>query len=271
MMQSSLGRQTSSKNHTGQKWRFGTADRWLLSNKHSTHIYSTSIEHKPPSNYPGPGMYPAPSSIGSQNLSSRQSSSNFKFGTGTRDQLEKVLSEVKEHEKEQRGRNSPGPCTYENKSGVGKQDHAKKPSAAQWRFGQQDRFRPKANPYSYDYLVRGSQLPGVGRYEPAMAFGKQLLSARMTAPAFGFGTATRDNRAAAYIGRSHEKQFLGKGGPGPALYNPKDSADFVPTRPDTKDIAPRCRCGMEVRFTMNFTGHELTKDKILTPGPGAYN
>ena len=171
-VKSSMGKQENSRNLSAPFFTFGTAERMTLQRA---------------SKSPGPGHYAQPTSVGKQVDSTRGSSSTFGFGSSTREHMERCFMS-RDHEKSRLGINSPGPCSYNVNSAIGRQANSMNFTNPQWAFGSEGRFR-------YDFEKRAKQTPGAGHYSVVASVGPQVFSKRRSMPIFGFGTCRRDQRA----------------------------------------------------------------------------
>ncbi|KAJ1622611.1 hypothetical protein T492DRAFT_846193 [Pavlovales sp. CCMP2436] len=147
--------------------------------------------------------------MGQQPLGKWKSSPSFGFGSGTRDQREKVFISMA-HTKSIFGRASPGPAMYGLPSATGNQILSTKGSQPRWAFGSAQRF-----PASSKSEVAS---PGPGTYNNHPALGRQITSAYVTQPIFGFGTAQQRANWKVFISQEHNLAFYGREGPGPT-YN----------------------------------------------------
>ena len=110
---------------------------------------------------PGPGNYELQSSLGSQTMSKKSSSPNFKMGTSERKAFAKqFVSQA--HERSLLGQHSPGAGTYQQPSGLGMQTLSKRKSSQNTKFGSGDRFS-QTKPINED-RVRMTRGPGPGSY-----------------------------------------------------------------------------------------------------------
>ena len=167
-----LGPQATSNCKTGSSWKFGLSNRWSSNTQDFNAAFQTPGSHNPrpatgwlgdSSKYsfgsskrheigkgnpganpsfrqnPAPGSYTMPSSLGQQSLSKKNSASQFKFGTSTRDSLKKVYI-TQGHEREYIGFHSPSPNSYRVTSSLGQQWVSRKKSSKNFKFGTADRF-----------------------------------------------------------------------------------------------------------------------------------
>ncbi len=105
------------------------------------------------------------------------------FGSATRDNAEKVFLED-ELMKTYYGRESPGPCTYNQPGGHGKQPDSRHSTSAAYKQGTCSRFASR-NVWN--------DVPGPGSYASNYpSVGKQPVSTKQTGPSPKIGTSTRD-------------------------------------------------------------------------------
>mmetsp|Transcript_22352 Transcript_22352/g.26915 ORF Transcript_22352/g.26915 Transcript_22352/m.26915 type:complete len:301 (-) Transcript_22352:531-1433(-) len=168
----SMGKQIASQKNTSASWKFGSSNRWSnwKSDFKATYATPGSELPKPASGWlgdaaafsfgtsgrhqigqgnpgskptfrsaPGPGSYSTASSLGPQLMSQKKTSSQFKFGSATRDKSQKVYL-THAHEREYVGQHSPAPNAYTLKSSLGSQTSSKNQSSATFKFGTADRF-----------------------------------------------------------------------------------------------------------------------------------
>lgn len=123
---------------------------------------------------PGPGQYHSPTAgagVGKQVRSEKRSAPQFKFGTGSRDDAQKLYLAFAEGDGELNqpgGRGGPGPGQYGIPSSVGGAQ-AVRPSSPSFSFGGRGVRRASA---STGALVHSAV--GPGSYAPAPAIGKQV-------------------------------------------------------------------------------------------------
>ena len=92
--------------------------------------------------------------------------------------------------------------------------------------------------------------------------GAQVSSARMSAPAYGFGSSTRDQAEKIFMSREHSKLASKSISPGPAGYTMRST---VGPQVDGAILSqPMWAFGSDKRFN-----GEIPKDKV--PGPGSYD
>ncbi|KAG8464681.1 hypothetical protein KFE25_010049 [Diacronema lutheri] len=146
--------------------------------------------------------------MGQQPLGKWKSSPSFGFGTGSRDQREKVFISMA-HVKGVFGRHSPGPAMYGLPSATGPQLLSTKDSQPRWAFGSAQRFpRSKFEPG-----------PGPGAYTHHAALGRQVMSKYASQPIFGFGSAAQRANWKIFISQEHNLAFYGRESPGPLSYS----------------------------------------------------
>merc|ERR1712087_162649 len=93
-------------------------------------------------------------------------------------------------------------------------------------------------------------------------FGNQVASKRQSAPAYGFGSSTRQHVNKVYLSAEHAKLASNTSSPGPSAYSLRGA---VGAQPDCRKVtAPTWAFGTAERFTYE-------KKSASNPGPGAYN
>lgn len=103
--------------------------------------------------------------------------------------------------------------------------------------------------------------PQAGNHGRGTMFGSQPVSKRPSAPAYGFGTASRAQANKVFMSKDHAKTSGGAHSPGPSVYTLRGS---VGSQPDgRKASAPHWAFGTSERFTYE-------KKSQAAPGPGAY-
>lgn len=140
-----IGAQQLSQKSNQPKWVFGSHERF-------------QYEHvKRAATSPGPGSYTQRAAVGTQVASTKASSPMPGFGTSNRAHMEKIFISH-EHEKSQKGNNSPGPCNYAIPESHGHQTNSRYRSGQCWGFGTAERWSgPKGS-------ARQSSTPGPGTY-----------------------------------------------------------------------------------------------------------
>lgn len=203
---------------------------------------------------PGPGAYKLKPVMGDTVESTRSSAPRMKFGSGTRDQANRLFISA-DHEKCQVGVDSPGP-SYDIPAALGKQQLSTKRSAGAFVMPRGQRF--------VDCDVReAAQKPGAGAYTVPCTIGAGPGGApcptKRNSPTVKFGTSTRDKEAKVFISVDHEKGSYGNCSPGPVTANPASSM------------------GRQVLSTKSSTGcpgfgssKRLADHASDVPGPGAY-
>lgn len=136
-LKSAVGTQVSSATKSAPQWAFGTNQRFNFG--------------KGGAGVPGPGNYDAHPGVGTQVSSKMGSSPIYGFGSSTREQVGKVFI-AEEHNKSLFGVGSPGPCTYNLPSAVGKQVSGRHVGQPEWVFGSAQRF-------SYEHVKRAATSP----------------------------------------------------------------------------------------------------------------
>eukprot|EP00892_Ulva_mutabilis_P007404 jgi/Ulvmu1/5035/UM021_0052.1 len=236
----SLGKQVLSSKSTAPSCGVGTEQRKSLATNNG---------------FPGPGLYKVKAGLGAQVESYKETSANAVFGSGTREQREKVYQDA-ESEKTYFGRLSPGPCTYDAKSGVGQQVLSSMRSNPATTLGFGKRF-------NYDFVKRAKEQPGAGEYKGEQpACGRQALSKKKSLPLYSFGTSDRDQARKVYMSREHEKGQKGDFSPGPTTAQQwSGSGRQILSKKKTQ---PRCAFGTATRFGKYYYS------SAVSPGPAAY-
>ena len=108
---STFGKQDLSKNRSSSSCSFGSASRFLK---------PSGERAKRNPQVPGPGSYPAQTSIGKMVSSERQTGEAFSFGGATRDAAQKVFLS-KAAAKVTANSDGPGPTAYEPQQSMGPQ------------------------------------------------------------------------------------------------------------------------------------------------------
>ena len=249
--QESVGRQSTSGKPSTAQWRFGTSDR------------SGRSHPDYPGRTPGPGAYDADSSMSVQTLSKRPSSAKYGFGTMERAGAVKLFISPM-HAMAVGGAVSPGPAGTSRERSDGTHKYLKRPVSAQHTFGTAHRGVKWA----------GELGPGPGDYKIKDAtFGRQTVSRRPTAPAFGFGSGDRETQAKVFVSQAmamNPSTVATALSPGPAYMGASGIGQQKLTRGRS---APRWGFGTAPRFKGNG-GMRSTpggNSTDVTPGPGAYN
>ena len=181
MLRASVGNQADGRKATAPTWVFGTGERFKYESRAATAA-------------PGPGAYAANGSFGAQANSSMRTQPAPGFGSAGRQHVAKVFVS-EDHNKSLFGTQSPGPCSYNLKGSLGKQETSRLGTGASqpsWVFGSTKRFQ-------YDHVKRAAASPGPGQYTANSSVGQQAMSTRNTAPIFGFGTGDRSHQAKLYM------------------------------------------------------------------------
>ena len=198
----SVGNQIDGRKASAPSWVMGTGDRF----KQDSRSASAAA--------PGPGTYALAGSFGSQASSSIRTQPAPGFGSAERSHVAKIFVS-EEHNKSLFGTQSPGPCSYDIKGCLGKQDASRLGVGASqptWVFGSTKRFQ-------YDHVKRAAATPGPGTYVVSSSTGRQASSTRHSAPIFGFGSSDRSQQAKLYMSPEHDKMNFGINSPGPCTYN----------------------------------------------------
>jgi hypothetical protein len=193
------------------------------------------------------------SMLGTQVLAKWPSAPSFGFGTGTRDQREKIFISMA-HVKGVHGRNSPGPASYLLPSASGKQFLSTRDSQPRWAFGSAMRF-PRS---------KFEAAPGPGTYTLQPALGRQITSTFKTMPIFGFGTAGQRANWKVFISQQHNLAFYGRESPGPLTYGLGSTMGKQTL--STMSSSPSISFGISDRSGDQADG----MSGLNSPGPGAY-
>jgi len=138
--------------------------------------------------------------FGQQTLSTRRTSPDYGFGSGTREDRAKLFAGALT---ESGGQLSPGPC-YDPPINGNRSFNAGANLSKDKRFGK----------------VGVTLSPGPAKYNQApSSVGHQVISDRQSFPKYGFGTCDRDRAAKASISPLMAKGWHGVGSPGPANLN----------------------------------------------------
>lgn len=188
---------------------------------------------------PGPGQY------ASDDDATHHKPSSVKFATASRNAAAKVHISA-EHDKSSGGRDSPGPCMYDDRSGFSSlSDRHREPA---WSIGSS--VRP--NTAGSD----SGSIPGAGAYDTPTALGPRQLQKKST-PVTAFGRAGRD--AKLYLGPLHDKSCSGSS-PGPTTAGQQPA--FRRQMLSTRNNAPSVGFARSVRQTYPARPG---------PGPGDYD
>lgn len=231
---------------------FGASHRYMLSaQKHSQSVV------------PGPGMYQAANSVGSQSDSQKHSYSSWGFGTSTRADQAKVFVSPAHAKTVSAFIDSPGPSAYQVNGSFGSQTDSRRKSNESYGMGTNERF-------FHDKKGRQAEAraanPGPGTYTVSPAHGKQPSSMKPSYPINSFTKADRDRTAASvYLGPKQQLSFWGRNSPGPALYNLPTAVGTQPS--SMRRSAPRAGFGTADRFA--YMDNALKA--CATPGPGSYS
>ena len=148
------------------------------------------------------------SMLGAQPSSQHMSFPSYGFGSGTRDQANKVFVSH-EHSKLATTGVSPGPASFGGAATLGPQADGAIRSAPSWNFGSARRFN------AFDR----ENVPGPGSYSARSSLGAQVTGEQQSMPIFGMGSSTRDGVKRVYISEQHSTIALqGMSSPGPASY-----------------------------------------------------
>lgn len=244
MLRASVGDQPDGRKISAPKWVFGTGERFKYESRAATAA-------------PGPGAYSASGSFGNQASSSMRTQPAPGFGSAGRQHVAKVFVS-EDHNKSLFGTQSPGPCSYNLKGSLGKQETSRLATGAtqpSWVFGSTKRFQ-------YDHVKRAAASPGPGQYTSNSSVGTQPQSTRSSAPIFGFGTGDRSHQAKLYMSPEHEKMNHGLQSPGPCSYNLNGSVGVQRLSKDQSSAA--WGFGTADRWQATRAAKEQS------PGPGAY-
>jgi len=192
------------------------------------------------------------STFGVQSRGQWRSSPVYGFGSGTRDQQDKVFVSH-EHSKLVGNPCSPGPAVYTKQAAVGPQTDGSKASAPVWAFGTAGRWTGNSK----------DSAPGPGQYDATRGVGTQVSSAKTSAPIYGFGSSTRAHVEKVFVTEEHNKALFGINSPGPATYAHKGAVG--PQTLSNNGSQPGWVMGKAERFS-----YDHVKRAAAAPGPGAY-
>eukprot|EP00798_Chlamydomonas_sp_ICE-L_P011851 gene11851-14956_t len=243
--QSAIGIQPESKYESSSSTGFGSSSR------------SVKYDNK----VPGPGSYAKGGSIGIMAESKHSTSERPVFGSSTRDGEAKVwLDETLM--KTTMGKNTPGPNSYKQPGGVGKQVEGKYDTLPSWKLGTETRFNNKDG--TRDFPGAGTDgtrdFPGAGAYGTGISsMGIQPSSSKKTLPNPKIGTSTRDAANKVFISKEHEKGMFGRDTPGPT------------TAPRIDSVGNQTLSAKRTNPSFGFGTAKRDNGKGSTvPGPGSY-
>jgi hypothetical protein len=229
------GKQPDGRKPDPPVWKLGTAERFPKS--------SSSL------NEPGPQKYTLPGLIGQKPTpgTSYRSEPIYGFGSATRDQCAKAMTEIP-------GTESPGPV-YTLQGAMGKISSS--------RYGSGPLYSIAGRVWAPD----GTGGEGAGlKYTLPQSIGPQPDSRMERAPTMLFGTSTREQNAKRFVSVEHKKNLFGTHSPGPAAPYQLDSSlgkqgsGRYKTQPNT--VFSRAS-----RWAKN----EAEQKRNTVPGPGAYD
>ncbi len=241
---STFGKQDLSKNRSSSSCSFGSASRFLK---------PSGERAKRNPQVPGPGSYPAQTSIGKMVSSERQTGEAFSFGGATRDAAQKVFLS-KAAAKVTANSDGPGPTAYEPQQSMGPQRSSSNVTEPTVSFPTAGRGRDPD-------LERAKKQPGAGQYRVPNAVGVQAESQKRSMPRYGFGSTTREHRDKVYISSEHSKSEFGMTSPGPAAIGPKAFGGTGKQVLSTKRTGATGTFGNAARATYATNSN---------PGPGEY-
>ncbi|KXZ56623.1 hypothetical protein GPECTOR_1g561 [Gonium pectorale] len=236
----------------------GALNRQPEARKETAASYSfahTARLKEAPSTTPAPGTYqPVVTSIGDQSVSRHLSPSRVLFGTGTRDQAQKLFLSSR-HVQQQRGTLGSPPGSYDVPGAMGHQVASVKPSSPSFSLPRTDRLKDK-------YEALSKTMPAAGQYETWNSIGKQTLSLSRTMPAYGFGSSSRDKESARFITSSHAASLRGRFSPNNYdRQQPHNLTSFGKQSLSVKQNVPAYGFGSQPRMAFKTS---------QTPGPGSY-
>ncbi|CAK9208927.1 unnamed protein product [Sphagnum troendelagicum] len=231
---SSFGRQPISNCESPPEIKWGTGSRFN--------------RRKGP-DIPGPGAYKLKGSFGHQVESPKKSPGKYVFSRQTRDQADKVFISS-EFNKTKFGTQSPGPMVYGAITTFGPQAASKNRTAPVINFTKG--LRVVGHP--------DMACAGPGEYKIRGSVGKQPESQKLTLPAFSFPHCTRRLREKVFLSKDHDRAYLGKVSPGPAIIGQFSSMG--------NQADSRCTNPPFIRFTK---GIRWNPERDEVPGPGAYD
>eukprot|EP00241_Pyramimonas_parkeae_P006612 CAMPEP_0114238160 /NCGR_PEP_ID=MMETSP0058-20121206/7778_1 /TAXON_ID=36894 /ORGANISM="Pyramimonas parkeae, CCMP726" /LENGTH=340 /DNA_ID=CAMNT_0001350255 /DNA_START=370 /DNA_END=1392 /DNA_ORIENTATION=+ len=215
-------------------------------------------EQRQKARIPAPWNYKHLGGTGLQVDSRKATEPRCLFGTEGRHQYSSVGKGFEEH---LHGKDSPGPV-YEPDQSMGRQAASGRGSGPAFVFGsEQCHTDPKVRS---PMERRAAAIPGPGQYTLEGSCNPQANSLRRSRPAFGMGSATRDQAGMASLENARAPAVLGgKFSPGVGMYDEKTMA-FRKVINSTKPNGPTHVFGTDEKLARNrTTGH-------LAPGPGSY-
>ena len=193
-----------------------------------------------------------------QSIAVKKSAPAYGFGSGSRDQVNKLFISQEHTLSIQYGKESPGPAQYLLPPSVGgKQPDGRKKDPPIWSMGVADRFL-------YGYVSkaerqRNSVAPGPVTYNLPPTIGGKQPDTRLGSdpPVWGFGSGTREKARKLFVSNDHQKtDFYGVESPGPAGYTLPPSVGGK--QPDgRKNDPPNWTFSKSPRVTMD--DQEVTK------------
>eukprot|EP00325_Prymnesiales_sp_UTEX-LB-985_P009767 CAMPEP_0174696682 /NCGR_PEP_ID=MMETSP1094-20130205/2767_1 /TAXON_ID=156173 /ORGANISM="Chrysochromulina brevifilum, Strain UTEX LB 985" /LENGTH=308 /DNA_ID=CAMNT_0015893509 /DNA_START=59 /DNA_END=985 /DNA_ORIENTATION=- len=225
-----------------------------------SHRYSVAAQKRSGAPVPGPGQYTIPGSVSKQHDSQKHSYSSWKFGTSTRADQAKVFVSPAHAKSVTEFIDSPGPCAYGHRGGIGNQSDSRKNTSESFGMGTSGRFF-----YDNTGAIERKGAPGPGTYTLKSAQGRQVTSNKPSYPISSFPRSDRDKiNEKVYQGQKQQQAFWGKNSPGPAVYSPTNSVGAQVS--SEKPNVPKFGFGTADRFAyMNIASRAMQ-----SPGPGSY-
>ena len=248
------GKQPDGRKGDPPVWSMGVADRFLYG-------YISKQERARNAVAPGPVTYDLPPTVGGKQPDTRLGSDPpvWGFGSGTRDQVNKLFISQEHTLTIQYGKESPGPAKYMLPPSVGgKQPDGRKGDPPVWSFAKSPRK-------TMDDEEVSRRSPGMIYNIPA-AVGPQPDGRIPNAPRYGMGASTRETRSKVYMTKE-----LMEGGP-PHFPTPGPAGTITLTPAIGKQVdgkkatSPRCSFTRRSRWA----DHEREIARNTVPGPGAY-
>lgn len=148
------------------------------------------------------------SSFGAQPASTRATAPAHGFGTGVREQIEKIYLS-KEHAK-YIVPDVPAPM-HVTEHALGRQHLSYKRTAPAYAFARADRFAVSSS-------WSGANIPGPGAYTVGSSIGPQVDATRASRPRYGFGKNSRSIDHRLWVSAEYNATFIGRQSPA-ADYN----------------------------------------------------
>lgn len=157
-----------------------------------------------------------PSGIVKQADSTKRSAAGLSFGSGSRNETERMYLS-KEHAKRTPS-GAPGPGTYEGGDSVGKQPHSMRRTLPTMAFPAANRGASQQLYLGKDLVNLPQGMPAPGQYKASLSLGPQPTSGRETAGAFSFGSSEKckpDIERNDFVPKEQQRVLFGNNSPGP--------------------------------------------------------